>query len=212
MSRLQVNNLGDASGTINPITLVSGSAATASWSSVPTNMPVVASPNIVVLVIEPNTSNEEIVYVTAYTSGATTATVSRAQEGTSGITHTSKAWVSAPTARDFQNTLPAWAAGNTYSLGQLVSFRGSIYQATSSFTAGASFAIDQQSSRWTNLSANPTQWYLRDFGAYGDDYTSPNGGACTTGGVFTRSDGGSFMKRRTLPPGRGMIIANAASP
>jgi hypothetical protein len=65
-------------------------------------MPVVAYPNYLVIVVEPNTSNEEIIYVTAYSSAATSATVTRAQEGTSGVTHSSKAWANAPTALDFQ--------------------------------------------------------------------------------------------------------------
>lgn len=107
MARLRVNNLGDATGSSNPITLSSGSATSASWTSAPTNMPVVAFPDYVALTVEPNTANEEIIYVTAYSASATTATVTRAQEGTSGITHTSKAWVNAPTALDFLNAVPA---------------------------------------------------------------------------------------------------------
>lgn len=60
-----------------------------------------ASPDIIPVVVEPDTANQEVVYVTAYTSAATTCTVVRAQEGTSGITHTATAWKCGPTAQDF---------------------------------------------------------------------------------------------------------------
>lgn len=44
----------------------------------------------------------EIVYLTAYTSGATTGTVARGQEGTSDVTHTNgSAWQHGPVASDY---------------------------------------------------------------------------------------------------------------
>jgi hypothetical protein len=53
--------------------------------------PTITSPDTLTLVIEPeeptNLGNEEIVYVTAHTSGSTTATIVRAQEGTTDKTH-----------------------------------------------------------------------------------------------------------------------------
>lgn len=43
----------------------------------------------------------EVVYLTAYTAGATTGTISRGQEGTSGVSHSTAAqWVAGPTASD----------------------------------------------------------------------------------------------------------------
>ncbi len=48
----------------------------------------------------PNTSFERV-YLTAYTEGATTGTVSRAQEGTTAVTHLSgTVWMNAPTVLD----------------------------------------------------------------------------------------------------------------
>jgi hypothetical protein len=48
------------------------------------------------------TIENEIVWVTAHTAAATTATIVRAREGTSDVTHASGAgWVHAPTALDF---------------------------------------------------------------------------------------------------------------
>lgn len=51
--------------------------------------PTVSSPNTLTLVIEPDTANEEIVYVTAHTANSTSATILRAQESTTDITHAS---------------------------------------------------------------------------------------------------------------------------
>jgi hypothetical protein len=101
MAILKVNNCGDPVGTANPITLSSNVVTTASWPSAPANMPNVASPDILKLSVEPSTPNEEILYVTAYTSGATSATVTRAQEGSTARTHPATAWVHGPTAADF---------------------------------------------------------------------------------------------------------------
>jgi hypothetical protein len=102
MAILKVNNCGDPVGMANPITLSSNVATTATWPSAPSNMPNVASPDILKLSVEPSTPNEEIIYVTAYTSGATSATVTRAAEGPgTARTHPGTAWVHGPTAADF---------------------------------------------------------------------------------------------------------------
>lgn len=101
MAILRVNNVGDPTGTVNPITLASAAATTATWVTPPLNMPTVASPNVLKIIAEPNTSNEEIMYLTAYTGSVTSATVTRAQEGTTARTHTSTAWVHGSTAADF---------------------------------------------------------------------------------------------------------------
>ncbi len=71
-------------------------------------MPTVAAPTILVVTVEPNTPNAEIVHVTAYTTGATTATVVRAAEGP-GIAriHTKKPWIHGPTAYDFSGIITA---------------------------------------------------------------------------------------------------------
>jgi len=104
MGLLRVNNLGDATGLINPITLSTAITTTASWATAPTNMPTVTAPDFLKLVVAPNTTAEEIIYVTAYVAAATTATVLRAQEGSASATHTAVAWVNGGTARDLTTT------------------------------------------------------------------------------------------------------------
>lgn len=102
MATLRANNVGDSDGTTNPITLTSAGALTATWPNSPANMPAVVSPDILKITVEPNTPREEILYITAYTVGATSATVLRAQEGLlPAAAHVNVAWVHAPTASDF---------------------------------------------------------------------------------------------------------------
>lgn len=101
MAILRVNNVGDPTGTVNPITLTTSGTTTVTWASAPANMPTVASPNILKLIAEPNTPAEEIMYLTAYTAGATSGTVLRAQESSPGNLHTAKPWIHGPTAADF---------------------------------------------------------------------------------------------------------------
>lgn len=68
------------------------------------NLGVIDTTNHAAIVIE-----NEIVWVTAHTSGATTATILRAQEGTAAAAHNSGvAWVHGPTALD-ENYLTAGA-------------------------------------------------------------------------------------------------------
>jgi hypothetical protein len=112
MATLRANNLGDVLGSTNPMTLANAATQTATWPSAPTNMPAVNSPDILKISLEPNTPHEEIVYVTAYTAGATTATVTRAAEGPgTAIAHAGVAWVNAPTVTDFP--IPAAGAQGT---------------------------------------------------------------------------------------------------
>lgn len=101
MATLRANNVGDSDGTTNPITLSSAGALTATWPNSPANMPQVTSPDILKITVEPNTTREELIYVTAFTIGATSATVVRAQEGLPAAAHVGVAWVHAPTALDF---------------------------------------------------------------------------------------------------------------
>lgn len=101
MTRLRANNIsGTASG--NPITLSSGGTTTASWPSAPV-FPTIVAPDYYTIVVEPDTANEEIIYLTAFTAAATSGTVTRAQEGTAGVTHTATAWVHGATAADFKS-------------------------------------------------------------------------------------------------------------
>ena len=107
MSRLRLNNLGDRNGTVNPITVPSGSG-TCSWVSSP-GFPTIASPDYAVIVVEPGTANEDIRRLTAYTSGATSGTISGAltapgEQPSSGAAHTSKGWAHSPTQKDFETS------------------------------------------------------------------------------------------------------------
>jgi len=82
------------SSTIPAMTL--GAQLTAGATSITLSSgswPTITSPDTLTLVIRPGTEFEEIVYVTAHTSGSTTATILRGQESTADITHPSLAVV-----------------------------------------------------------------------------------------------------------------------
>ena len=110
MTRLRTNNISGVEST-NAITLSSTSTTSVSWASSPAFATIVA-PNYYVIVVQPDTANEEIIYLTAFTGGATSGTVTRAQEGTSGVTYTGTAWVHGPTAVDFPNGPDVTSANN----------------------------------------------------------------------------------------------------
>ena len=98
MSRLRFNNISNlTSGTVT----LTSNGTTATFASAP-GFPTIAAPDIAVIIVEPDTANEEVIYVTAFTASGTTATVTRAQEGTSSIAHSSVAWVHGPTASDYK--------------------------------------------------------------------------------------------------------------
>jgi hypothetical protein len=66
-----------------------------------TPVPTIADPDYLPLVINPDTAAMEIVWLTAYTAGATSGTVLRAQESTTGVAHTSGADIAhGPTVTD----------------------------------------------------------------------------------------------------------------
>lgn len=67
------------------------------------------------LVDDDATPNYEIVYLTAYTAGATTGTIERAQEGTSASAFTTDhLWEHAPTVEDFRAPIsPIGSTGST---------------------------------------------------------------------------------------------------
>lgn len=65
------------------------------------NLPVIGATQHAVIVIE-----NELVYVTAHTGGATTATILRGQEGTAAAAHSSGvAWYHGPVVSDFDSVL-----------------------------------------------------------------------------------------------------------
>lgn len=68
------------------------------------NLPVIGSTNHMALVLDPDGTGNgpEIVWVTAHTASATSATVVRAREGTTGVQHAQNTpWIHAPTAYDY---------------------------------------------------------------------------------------------------------------
>lgn len=102
--RLRLNDV-SSFGTANPITLASSVATVATWSTAPA-FATITAPNYYVISVEPDTANEEIVYLISYTSGSVAGIVTRFAESTAGgasvaITHTATAWTHGPTAIDF---------------------------------------------------------------------------------------------------------------
>ena len=98
--RLRYNNLASlGTSPANAITFADGSTTTGSWVSDP-GFPTIAAPNYAAVIVDPQ-GTEEIVYLTAFTATNTSGTFVRAQEGTSGAAHSSKAWSHGPTAYDF---------------------------------------------------------------------------------------------------------------
>jgi hypothetical protein len=123
LTRLRLNNIGDPVGTSNPIVLSSNSTTTPTWTSAPGFATIVA-PNYYVVIVNPGTTFEEIIYLTAFTAAATSGTVLRAQEGTSGLAATGGApWIHGPTAYDYLAAADQ-LQGSTYPSGPIVSASG----------------------------------------------------------------------------------------
>jgi hypothetical protein len=86
--------------------LLSSSGTTFDFGTSP-GFNTLAAGDFIKITIEPGAgttpgSNREVVYLTAYTAGATTGTCARGQEGTTAISHASGlSWVCAPTTNDF---------------------------------------------------------------------------------------------------------------
>lgn len=103
MARLRYNN---AVGTLGASLTSSGTTIT--FASAP-SFATITSPDFIPLVLEPAgtspSGNFEIVYLTAYTAAATTGTIARGQEGTSGVAHSNGvAWEQGPVQVDaYQN-------------------------------------------------------------------------------------------------------------
>jgi hypothetical protein len=100
VGRLRYN---DALGTLGA-PLTSG-GTTITFTAAPPFATIVA-PDYIPLVLDPPTTTPsasfEVVYLTAYTAGATTGTIARGQENTTGVSHTSGAsWFCGPTALDY---------------------------------------------------------------------------------------------------------------
>jgi hypothetical protein len=73
-----------------------------SFTTTPANLPTIDANKYAALTLDPDTSNEEVIYVTAFTAGDTTATIVRGREGTTAVSHAVAApWIHGPTLFDF---------------------------------------------------------------------------------------------------------------
>lgn len=108
MSRLRYNGLVAALG---------GSGLTSSATSITfaaaltydggTSVPTISSDTLPLTILDSDGVPSEIVYLTAYTSGGTTGTITRGQESTSGVSHSAGAViVNAPTTHDWDLLAP----------------------------------------------------------------------------------------------------------
>jgi hypothetical protein len=80
---------------------MSSSTTVMPFATVP-GFPTIASPYFAKIEIDPGLSTYEIVYLSPYTSGASTGTVLRGQEGTAAVSHSAGAtWIHGSTAYDF---------------------------------------------------------------------------------------------------------------
>lgn len=111
MSRIRLNNLTSGITLTNPITLSSATTNTCTWSTSPA-FPQIASPDYAVVIVEPDSPNEEVVHLIGFSPGGTVGLVVRAAESnaiglTAAIIHTAVAWAHGPTAMDFSPTRSA---------------------------------------------------------------------------------------------------------
>jgi hypothetical protein len=102
VSRLKLNNVGGVTGaSLGSSSSGTSQAITGLFAVAPAFATIVA-PDYYVVIFEPNTANEEIDYLTAYTAGSLDGTVTRGQEGTGAPAHISGvSWTHGPTAQDF---------------------------------------------------------------------------------------------------------------
>lgn len=129
MARLRYNGLATGSaGALAALTLggsLTSSATSVTFSAALTHsngtaVPTIAGSDYIPLSILDASGNvAEIVHLTAYTSGATTGTITRGQEGTTGVAHSSAVKVvNGPTVLDVEpgawtSYTPAWTSNGT---------------------------------------------------------------------------------------------------
>jgi hypothetical protein len=105
MARLRYNGIGDPTGSSNAITVSSATATSCTWASSPGFPSSIAAPDYAVLVLEPNTSSEEVVWLVGWVLGSTSGSIMRKPpEGNYGTpaAHSSKPWVHGPTQADYR--------------------------------------------------------------------------------------------------------------
>lgn len=115
MARLRYNGLSATLGASLTSSATSATFGAALTHSNGTNVPTISGSDYIPLAILDTSGHlSEIVHLTAYTAGATTGTISRGQEGTTGVAHSSgDKVIHGPTAIDI---VPARAV-LTYSSG-----------------------------------------------------------------------------------------------
>jgi hypothetical protein len=168
--RLRANSIG---GLVEDNPLTSG--ATTLTSAGLAALAVVDTTNHAAIVIDPDgiEGTPEIVYVTAHASGAGSATILRAQEGTSALAHSVDIpWAHTPTARDFDQLLQ-WAQLRHASVDTTVTLTGgsstteTVIDATNlscSFTAPPSGRVAVVMSAYGSIGANTysMDWLVMD--------------------------------------------------
>lgn len=102
MARLHYNGVSGTLGGSLSNSATSVTFAAALTHSGGTNVPTIASPDYLPLsILDSSGRLAEVIYLTAYTSGATTGTITRGREGTTGVTHASgDTYTHAATAAD----------------------------------------------------------------------------------------------------------------
>ena len=115
MTELRYNNIGGTLGAA----LTDGTGTTITFASAP-NFATLTAGQTITLVIEPGTSNMEIVYLTAYTATNTTGTITRAAEDATnwpGVAHINGSpWSATPTVNDFTLTGDVTTSGTAATL------------------------------------------------------------------------------------------------
>jgi hypothetical protein len=102
------------SGVVAEILAGTSTTSSITFTSAPAFSTLVA-PDYIPLVLEPPSgvtpsTNFEVAYLTGYTSGATTGTITRGQEGTSAVAHANGSnWTVAPLVADFPGVPPSRA-------------------------------------------------------------------------------------------------------
>jgi hypothetical protein len=114
VSRLRANNQAGMTGAL--LDAGSGTEVITGLFAVAPSFATLVSPDYYVLVLEPNTANYEIVWLTVYTAGSPNGSILRGQEGTSPVTHAAGvSWEHGPTAQDFAAPTPTVVNG-TYTV------------------------------------------------------------------------------------------------
>jgi hypothetical protein len=105
MSRLRQNNLFGTLGAQLGANATAITFAAVLKQGDGTNLPTIVAPDYYALILEPDSVNEEIVYLTAYTTNTTAGTVTRSAEAPTApattIHNISTPWKHGPTALDY---------------------------------------------------------------------------------------------------------------